>query len=175
MFDPLSLLSGLAALDLRFLKQPPMATLFILVLSAVISLVTTVANRMVVDLDEYRRWTVESNRARGELMKAMKSGNQRHIAKAQKRQQDLMKTQQKMTMDRMKIMIFFMIPFLLMWQVLNNFYKGVTIAFMPFSAPWIAPEGTLSIASWYIFCSFSTNIIISRVLGLTFEIEPNES
>lgn len=175
MFEPLSLLSSLAALDLGFLQQPPVATVFILLLSTVISLVTTVANRMVLDLDEYRRWMVESQHVRQELMEAMRGGNQRRIAKAQRRQQEMMKTQKKISSDRMKIMIFFMIPFLLIWQVLGSFFKGITIAYMPFKAPWIAPQGTLSVSTWYIFCSISTNIVISRVLGLTFEIEPKES
>ncbi|RLI08617.1 hypothetical protein DRO42_06020 [Candidatus Bathyarchaeota archaeon] len=175
MFDPPSLLSSLAALDFSLLQQPPMSTLFILGLSTVISLVTSVANRMVIDLDEYRRWMVESNRLRREMMEAMRSGNQRRIAKVQKRQQDLMQTQQKMTMDRMKIMVFFMIPFILIWQVLNKFLKDVSyIALMPFTAPLISPKGTLSVSTWYFISSIATNIIISRVLGLTFEIGPEE-
>jgi len=165
--------SGIAALDLGFLRQPPASTLFILGLSVVISLVTTLANRLVMDLEEFKRWTVESSHLRQELMEAIRNGNQRRIAKARKRQQDMMKTQQKMTMDRMKIMLFFMVPFLLIWRVLGGFFKGVIVAYMPFDAPWIGRE--LSISTWYLFCSFSTSIVISRVLGLTFEIEPKES
>jgi uncharacterized membrane protein (DUF106 family) len=127
------------------------------------------------DMDEYRKWTIGSQYARQELMEAMRSENQRRISRAQKRQQDMMKTQQKMTMDRMKIMLFFMIPFLLIWQVLRNFFKGVEfIALMPFKLPFIAPTGTLSVSTWYLFCSIATNIVISRVLGLTFEIEPKK-
>jgi len=175
MIDPLSILSDLAAMDLGFLKQPPASTLFILVLSAAISLATSVANRMVVDMDEQKRRTVESHHLRQELMAATRSGNQRRIAKAQKRQQQMMKTQQKMTMDRMKIMLLFFIPLILIWQVLRKFLGGVEyIALMPFKVPWIAPEGTLSFASWYILCSISINIVIQRVLGFTFEIEPRE-
>lgn len=175
MIGPLSILSYFAAMDLGFLQQPPASTLFILVLSVAISLVTSVANRMVIDMDEYKRWTVESHHLRQELMEATRSGNQRRIAKAQKRQQQMMKTQQKMTTDRMKLMLFFFIPFILIWQVLRNFLSGVEyIALMPFEVPWIAPKGTLSISTWYFLCSISTNIVISRILGLTFEIEPRE-
>jgi len=175
MIDPPSLLSNLAALDLSIFQRPPMSAFFMLGLSIVISLATSIANRMVMDMDEFKRWTIDSHHVRQELMGAMRGGNQRRIAKAQKRQQDMMKTQQKMTADRMKIMLFFMIPFLGIWQVLRNFFKGVTyIAVMPFPVPWLAPEGTLSVGTWYLFCSISMNIVISRVLGLTFEIEPEK-
>ena len=176
MIDPISLLSHLTSLDLGFLQQTPASTLFILALSAAISLVTSVANRMVIDLEEYKRWTVESHHLRQELMEAMRSGNQRRISSAQKRQQQLLKTQQKMTMDRMKLMLFFFVPFILIWQVLNKFLSGVEyLALLPFKVPFIAPQGTLSVSTWYIICSVSTNIVISRALGLTFEIEPRES
>ncbi len=176
MFDHLSLLSHLSELDLAFLQQPPASTLFILVLSTAISLVTSVANRMVIDLDEYKRWTVESHHLRQELMEAMRSGNQRRISRAQRRQQELLKTQQRITMDRMKLMLFFFIPFILIWQLLNRFLSGVLyIALMPFKVPLLAPKGTLSVSTWYIICSVATNIVISRILGLTFEIEPRES
>lgn len=167
------LLVSLAAADFSFLQQPPMATVFILVLSATISLVTSLANRRVIDLDEYKNMMIESSHVRQELVAAMKSGNQRRISKAQNKQQELMKAQSKMSMDRMKIMLFFMIPFLLIWQFLGNFFGKTIIAYMPFNAPLFGTK--LTIGNWYILCSIATNIIISRVLGLTFEIDPQES
>jgi hypothetical protein len=33
----------------------------------------------------------------------------------------------------------------------------------------------MSLPNWYFFCSIATSVIISRVLGLTFEIDPDES
>jgi uncharacterized membrane protein (DUF106 family) len=175
MFDLMSLASSLAALDFSLLKEPPLSTLFILGISVAISLVTTIANRMVMDLDEYRRWMVESRHLQQELMDAMRSGNQRRIAKLQKQQQDMMKIQQKMMTNQWKTMLFTFVPFLLIWQVLTKFFSGVTIAYMPFKMPWIAPQGTLSLWTWYLFCSAFTSIILRRILGLSFEIEPKES
>lgn len=169
----MSLISSLVFSDFSFLQQPPMATFFILILSTAISLVTTLANRRVIDLDEYREMMIESSRVREEMMAAMKSGNKRRISKAQNRQQELMRKQSKMSMDRMKIMLFFMIPFILIWQLLNRFFGGVTIAYMPFNAPFLGTN--LNIGSWYILCSITTNIIISRALGLTFEIGPEDT
>ena len=90
----------------------------------------------------------------------------------QKKQQELMSQQSRSTMDRMKISLFFMIPFLIIWRLLGSFFGGITIAFFPIKIPLI-PEN-FSVANWYILCSITINIIISRVLGLTFEIEPED-
>ena len=169
MFD---IISTLTTADFTFLQQPPMATIFILLLSFSLSLATSLANRRIMNLEAYRSMMIESSRVREEVMAAMRSGNQRRISRAQKRQQDLMKQQSKMSMDRMKITMYFIIPFLLIWQVLGNFFGGVVVAYMPFNAPPFGEK--LTIGNWYILCSIASNIVISRILGLTFEIDPSE-
>jgi uncharacterized membrane protein (DUF106 family) len=166
------LLYILPALDISFLQEPPEATIFILFLSLVLGIVTSLANLRAVDLEEYRNMTLESHRVRQEMMEAMKSGNQSRIDRAQNRQQKLMSQQSKMTMERMKISLLFMIPFILIWQILGRFFGGATIAYFPVDLPLIPQE--MSVANWYILCSITFNIIISRALGLTFEIEPEE-
>ena len=44
--------------------------------------------------------------------------------------------------------------------------EGMTIV------PLIPKE--LSVANWYLLCSFASSVLVSRVLGLTFEIDPEE-
>lgn len=172
MMSLVSFLSSLAALDLSFLREPPTATVFILFLTIALNLATSLITRMTTNMEDYRRMTIESKRAQQEVMAAMRSGNQRRIAKAQKRQQDMMGAQSKMSMDRLKITMFFLIPLLLIWQVLNSFFGGGTIAFFPFNFPFIPTE--LNIGGWYIFCSFASSVIIQRVLGLMFEVDPED-
>lgn len=168
----MDLISSLAGLDLSVLQQPPLATFFILGLVSVISLATTLLNRRVMNLDEYKKMMIESNRVRKEVMEAMRSGNQRAISKAQNKQQELMKAQQQMSSQRMKISLYTLIPILVMWQVLLNFFRGVIVAYMPFKAPFLSLE--LNVGGWYILCSFATSIVLQRVLGLTFEIGPED-
>ena len=169
----MSTIARLVSLNIDFMQQPPYATLFILLLTLVINLVMSYANKRSMDLDAYRKMMIASARARKELMEAMKTGNQRRISKAQNTQNELMKEQQKASTGRMKLTMYVFIPFILIWQVLNRFFGGTIIAYMPFKAPFFGTE--LKIGNWYILCSISTNIVISRVLGLTFEIDPKES
>ena len=167
------MLPRLVAAGLDFLKQPPMSTIFILALSAVINLIMSLVNRRTMNLDEYRRMMEESHHAQRELMAAMRSGNQRRISRAQRKQQEVSQAQLKMSGDRMKTTLFFMVPILLMWPVLGNFFGRGTIAYMPFDAPLFGTK--LNLVNWYFLCSISTNILFQRILGFTFEIEPAES
>ena len=166
------LLSSFVKINLSYLQQPPMATIFILGLVTVISLVTSLLTLKATDLEEYRKMMIESSHVRKEMMEAMKSGDQRRISKVQRRQQELMRTQSKITIDRMKIMLFTFVPIIIMWQILIKFYGSTTIARIPFNAPIFGSE--LKIGGWYILCSFATSIIFQRILGLTFEIGPND-
>jgi uncharacterized membrane protein (DUF106 family) len=169
----MSTISSLVSQNIDFLKQPPYATLVILVLTLVINVVMSYANKRSMDLPAYRKMMVGSARARKELMAAMKTGNQRRISQAQNRQNELMKEQQKASSGRMKLTMYVMIPFLLIWQVLNGFFGRTIIAFMPFNAPFFPEE--LTIGNWYLLCSITVNIVLSRIIGLTFEIDPEDS
>ncbi|MDH5201052.1 MAG: EMC3/TMCO1 family protein [Candidatus Bathyarchaeota archaeon] len=168
----IDILSVVAAADLSFLQQPPVSTVFILLLTAAINLVMTLASRRTMNLDEYRRMMEEANYAQRELMAAMRSGNQRRISRAQKRQQETSQQQLKSSGGRMKTSIFFIIPLFILWPILRNFFGANIIAYVPFDAPLLG--ATLSMFNWYFLCSLATNIIFQRVLGLTFEIEPRE-
>ncbi len=169
----ISSIASLVSLNIDFLKQPPYATFFILALTLAINMLMSYANKRSMDLDAYRKMMIGSARARKELMEAMKTGNQRRISKAKSKQDELMKAQQKASSGRMKLTMYVMIPFILIWQVLNGFFGKTIIAFMPFNAPFFPEE--LTIGNWYLLCSISVNIVLSRIIGLTFEIDPDES
>jgi uncharacterized membrane protein (DUF106 family) len=169
----MNLLSSLASADLSSLQQPPTATILILLLSIALNLVIGFLGRRSMDLNEYRRIMTESRIAQQEVMAAMKSGNQRRISKAQKRQQELSQESMKISGNRMKTSIFYIIPLMLLWPVLGRFFGDAIIAHMPFKSPFSGLE--LKMGSWYVLCSLTTSIIIQRVLGLTFEIYPEDS
>ena len=170
----MNLLSSLTAAEgISFLQQPPWATFFILFLTLAINLVMSFANKRMMDLDAYRRVMIEGAKVRKELMDAMKTGNQRRISRAQNRQQDLMREQNQISMGRMKLTFYFMVPFLILWQFLNRFFGQTIVAYMPFNSPFSGTD--LTIGSWYILCSISINVILSRIFGITFEIDPDEN
>lgn len=149
-----------------------MATLTIMVISIMLATVTSFIGVRSLDLDNYKRLMIESSKARKEVMNATRSGNQRRIEKAQRKQQDLMAQQSKVSMDRMKSSMLFTLPMLLIWPSFGRFFGDTIVAYFPFNFPYIPREFTF--VQWYLMCSFSFNIIINRVFGLTFEIDPED-
>jgi uncharacterized membrane protein (DUF106 family) len=149
-----------------------MATLAIMGISLTLAIITSVIGARSIDLEENRRLMIASSRARKEMMDATRSGNQRRIDKAQRRQQELLQQQTALTNSRMRSSMLFTIPMLLIWPTLGRFFGDSVIAHFPFNFPYIPRE--FSFFQWYPLCSFSLNTIMNRVFGLTFEIDPED-
>ena len=160
------------AIDFGAFAAPPYATFAIMGIALALGTVTSFIGVRSMDLDTYRKLTIESSKIRKELMDATRSGNQRRMAKVQKRQQDLMSQQSKISMDRMRSSLFFTIPLLFMWRPLSEFFSGIVIAYFPFNFPWVPLE--FKFIQWYILCSISFNIVLNRLFGLSFEIDPED-
>ena len=167
----IDLLSGLVAQSLDFLKDPPASTLFLMVLAFAVSAITTYISKRTMNVEEYRKSMEESSHAQKELMAAMRSGNQRRIQKAQQRQKESQQAQMKSSNAQMKTSLYTIIPIMIMWQILGRFYGTSTgVAWMPFNPVFFGTK--LNYITWYIICSFTASIIMRRLFGLSFEIEP---
>jgi uncharacterized membrane protein (DUF106 family) len=159
-------------LELSMFQEPPYATLAIIAITLVLATITSFIGVRSLDLEQYRRLMIEIARARSEVMDATRSGNQRRIDKAQKRQSELMQQQSKMSMDRMKSSMLFTLPLILVWPSLGRFFGDIVIAYFPFDFPYIPREFTF--IQWYLLCSFTLNVFLNRIFGLTFEIDPED-
>lgn len=160
------------ALNLTAFKTPPNAMYAIMAIALSLGTITSFIGVRSMDLKEFRRITIGSHKARSEMMAATRSGNQRRMTKAQKKQQELMSQQSKISMDRMKSSMFFTLPLILIWPVFRRFFGDTVIAYFPFTFPWIPAEFTF--IQWYLLCSFGFNILLNRVFGLSFEIDPED-
>jgi uncharacterized membrane protein (DUF106 family) len=160
------------AIDFNVFASPPNATYAIMGIALALGIATSLIGVRSMDLDAYRKLTIESSKIRKELMDATRSGNQRRMAKAQKRQQDLMAQQSKISMDRMKSSLFFTIPLLFMWRPMSEFFSGTVVAYFPLSLPWVPIE--FKFIHWYILCSIGFNVVLNRLFGLSFEIDPED-
>jgi len=168
----IDLFPGLVAQSLEFLKDPPASTIFLMVLAFVISTLTTYITKRSMNVEEYRKSMEESSHAQQELMAALRSENQRSIQKAQQRQKEAQQAQMKHTSAQNKTTMYTIIPIMIMWWILGGFYgKSTGVAWMPFN-PVLWKGTKLNYATWYIICSFTASIIMRRLFGISFEIEP---
>ncbi len=153
-----------------FLKEPPVSTIFLMVLAFTVSALTTYISTRSTNVEEYRKSREESSYAQQELMTAMRSGNQRKIKKAQQRQKESQQTQMKNSSAQMKSNLYTTVPLLIMWWILGRFYsRNIGVAWMPFDPIFFGT--TMNYVTWYIMCSFTASIIMRRVFGLSFEME----
>jgi uncharacterized membrane protein (DUF106 family) len=147
--------------------QPiPVSTVFILLLSMALTLVTSLANRFLTNQNQLRAWRQEIAEWTAEFNKARKTQDKKLLAKVKKKQVDITKIQSKMTWQSMKVSLIFMIPFFLLWTLFLNPTFGLTaVAYIPNileGGSWIA----IPLFWWYLLCSFLFGTLFAKVLGL---------
>jgi len=145
----------------------PASTLFTLVIAGVLGLMTTAANRLFVDVKRAREVTKEVTAWRKEFERARKSNDKKLLDKLTKKQKAMMKLQSQVAMERMKVSLIFIIPFWGIWMVLSSFFGQSIVAFSPISIPLAGDK--LSFFSWYLICSFTTSLPLTRLLGVNPE------
>jgi uncharacterized membrane protein (DUF106 family) len=153
----------------------PQSTFFIMAVALALSVVSTTANRFLVDVQKMKMISDEVKAWRSELDKAKKTNDKKLLAKATKRQEAMMKLQSKMMWDRMKVSFIFIVPFYIIFIILSNVFKHTTVALSPFTIPMLMPAANdagmimLPYVSWYIVCSFAISLPLSRLLGVNPE------
>jgi len=108
--------------------------------------------------EQMRTWRKDIKKWTDEFREATRTKDKKLLAKVEKQRPMIMKLQQKMSWQSMKVSLLFFVPFILMWQVLWGIYGG-PIAFLPGFGP-------LSIVYWYLLCSMFFSTIFSRALGV---------
>jgi uncharacterized membrane protein (DUF106 family) len=150
------------------LQQRPYSTLFIFGIAALVSLLTTYVNRLISDPRKSKEARKEVSEWNKELREAQRAKDKKTIEKLMKKQQYIMKMQTKMMWNSMKVSLLFLVPLLLMWQVLGGFYSGQDIAFFPgIGANLPLPIFSTSLIWWYLLCSLFFGTTFSHVFGLT--------
>ncbi|HVO86087.1 MAG TPA: EMC3/TMCO1 family protein [Candidatus Eisenbacteria bacterium] len=150
------------------LKDLPYATLFLFGLSALISLLTTLANRRLTNPEQAKTVRKEVGEWNKELREAQRNKDKKTVDKLMKKQQYMMQLQSKMMWQSMKVSLLFLIPLLLMWQLLGQFFAGKPVAIFPGAGPVLPiPIFSGSLLWWYLLCSLLCGTAFSHLFGLT--------
>jgi len=139
----------------------PSSTLFILLVASVISLVTSLTNRLLTNREQMKAWSQEIAAWRADSIKATRTGDKKLLAKVNKQQKHIMQIQSKMTWQSMKTTFVWFIPLMLLWL----FFLTPTYANAG-AVVYIPGVGGLPMFWWYLLCSFLSNALLTRLLGL---------
>lgn len=147
-------------LIIEWLLEPvaPGATIFILLLCTSLTLLTSLVNRLLTNPEQMKVWRKEIKKWTDDFKTAQKTKDAKLLAKVEKQKAGIMKLQQKMSWQSMKVSLLFFVPFIILWQVLWSIYGG-PVAFLP-------GFGHLSIVYWYLLCSLFFSTLFSRALGV---------
>ena len=174
-----SIFSPILAMD----PNPANPALTVLVIAFFVSLITTIANKYLVDQDEMNEIQAKSKKLTSELRDAQKRGDGKKIAELQAKQADMMKDQTAMMTDQFKPMIVTFVPIILiffwmrtsaihnlviilpktvywvtltpLWHVIGSFVYGGK-ATIPYGIGWLL---------WYMICTFGMSQILRKYLG----------
>jgi uncharacterized membrane protein (DUF106 family) len=145
----------------------PASTLLTLTIAGALALITTAANRFLVDVKRAAAVTKEVNAWRKEFDKARKGNDKKLLAQLTKKQQAMMKLQSQVAFSRMKVSFIFLVPFWLVWIVLSGSFGEIVVVHSPIQIPFAGAN--LSFFYWYLICSFAVSLPLSRVFGVNPE------
>ncbi|MDD1763391.1 MAG: EMC3/TMCO1 family protein [Methanobacteriaceae archaeon] len=183
--DPI--FAALNAVLLPFINAVgPIVAVFII--ATVVAFLITLANKLLVNQERLAYIQGEMKGYQSEMMKAQKSGDEKAMAKMQKKQAEFMDLQKEMMGNSFKPMIVTMIPILLIfwWMATVPAIAGTagqlglvvelpTIAFYTLLVPLFhmfyqqspgVPYQAIEWLGWYILCSFAMSLIWRKYLGL---------
>lgn len=185
IFDPIlhvmdALFNPLISLD----PTPTNPILTIFVISFGVSLLTVIAQKLLVDQDKMNRIQDEMKSFQAEMREAQKSGDSKKLAKLQANQVDLMSNQSEMMKMSFKPLIVTMVPIMLIfgWMFqsaihsiivvlppavyyctltpifhsLGQLVYGGSITTIPYGIGWLF---------WYFICTFSMSQILRKYMG----------
>jgi uncharacterized membrane protein (DUF106 family) len=151
----------------QILLDIPFSTIFIFLLAIAITLLTSLANRLLTDPEKSKAWRKEITEWNSELRKAQRSGDKKRVEKLMKKQQQILKLQSKMMWQSTKVMLMFFVPLLIIWQILGGDYGPTPIAYFPGIGPNLPiPIFSQSLVWWYMLCSFLFSTMFSHLFGL---------
>ena len=158
--------------------------LAIVIIAIVVSLITNIAQKFLVNQDRLVDLQKEMKEFQQEMSAARKSEDPKALAKAQKKQMEFMSLQKEMMTMSFKPMIVTFLPIIIIfWWISQNALLNHLVVYLPTVAyyvllvplfhtfyhpsPWV-PAGALAIEwlGWYILCSFGFSMLFRKLLGI---------
>lgn len=155
---------------LSLFLQMPNSAIFIFSVSLALNLAMMAAYRLMVDIDQLRENDMKVKKYMRELKEVEKKGDRRSLKKLKRMESRINKLQNLNAKQRSKVSLLFMIPLMITYLILNVTFSGFNVVKLPFTLPFVG-SGELPFAWWYMMCHFTLYTTLSRLVGLTYEVE----
>ena len=174
-----TLFNPLLALD----PNPQNPALTVLVIAFIVSLITTVANKYLVDQDKVNENQKKSRELSSRMREAQKKGDGKELAKLQAEQTEMLKNQNAVMMESFKPMLVTFVPIILIFFWMRTSIISNLVLILPAPAYWLTltpfwhfigpmlyggkatiPYG-IGWLLWYMICTFGMSQILRKFLG----------
>ena len=163
--------------------NPTNPALTVLIIAFIVSLITTIANKYLVDQDEMNAIQERNKAYQKELRDAQKRGDGKKLAELQAKQADMMQDQSKMMSNSFKPMIVTFVPIILIFFWMRTSAISGLVLVLPPSVYWVTltpfwhfighflygGSSTVPYAIgwllWYMICTFGMSQILRKFLG----------
>ncbi|MBD3253834.1 MAG: DUF106 domain-containing protein [Candidatus Lokiarchaeota archaeon] len=176
--------------SLGWMLNPPGSMLFILFLSLIVSIISVILTKLLVDTEELERKQKQIKAHQEEKKKIIEIANEDvdRYRKARKKWERkdiiLKKSQQGMALQRLKPTLITFVPMIIIFAILRGLYGNDPVAATPMNpelygaltffvnlaladrGKWIGDSAWLNFTGWYFICSLGLNTLIQRILKL---------
>ena len=172
--------------------DPPLSSIFILIVALFVSLASTLVSRKMIDVDKLKRLTRETKEYQKLRMQMLKTADSKMKLKYERNADRMRKVQSELTMMNLKPLLIMFIPMIIFFMLLNAEYsptfdelgvliKGKIPAIIPFALPesiLILPIGDNQVVEgwgnvfvpryiwWYFGGSLAFGSILRKLVGL---------
>ncbi|MEM1515043.1 MAG: EMC3/TMCO1 family protein [Candidatus Bathyarchaeia archaeon] len=140
------------------LENPPYLTFLVILIALLLSLMSTLSNRKLIDRKLLAEFQKEFSEWRAKMEQAKKTGDKKIIAKLKKDEIRIMRMRAKVSSQQLRIMLITFVPFMVIWWILIP-YLYRPAAYMPLLGTTIP----IPFYIWYIICSTFFYFIFSRI------------
>jgi len=129
-----------------------------------------------INQEQLQQWQAEIKEWNEEKKRAATIGDKKLLAKLKRREKRILQIQSVIFKKQTITLVLNMGIFIGIWQILIFYLGNKTVAYLPFSIPFLTgpPPYPLSLFYWYIVCSFLSTTIASRVLGVPMGLSPTQ-
>ena len=117
--------------------NPQNPALTVVIVAFIVSLITNIANKYLVDQDKVNESQKKSKELSSKLREAQKNGDGKEIAKLQAEQTEMLKNQNEVMMESFKPMIVTMVPIILIFFWMRASSISHLVLILPAPAYWL--------------------------------------
>jgi len=143
----------------------------------IMALFSILLRRKFVNQEQFQEWQQEVKRWNANKEQARKTGDKKLLAKLKKQEKRINQIQSKMMKGQSLTMFINMGIFFGVWQVLIFYFADKTVAYIPFSIPFLDVQPPYPLPFlvggwplWYIICSFFSSMLLQRLFGISMSM-----